>query len=254
MYFQKFPNIYYEYNIAGQPVLKVVKDISANVRFRIAVLENITLFDEYDISEGETPEIIAHKVYGSSEYHWIVMLCNQRFNYVKDFPLPYDSLNSYILEKYNRFNITSWVYSGRDVTAVSAGHGITFNIGDTVSVINAFVTVINSTTGVASRSNPTSLEGQLTIVGVTSDTITFRAHNNLTGVPDGGFTLFTNNLEQRVHHHENEQGFIVNSDAPGAFAVTNYEHEVAVNETKRRIKLISPQLLASILTQFNTII
>jgi alpha-amylase/alpha-mannosidase (GH57 family) len=163
MYFQKFPNIYYEYNIGGRPVLKVVKDISTNVRFRVAVLENITLFDEYDIREGETPEIIAHKVYGSSEYHWIVMLCNQRFNYVKDFPLPYDSLNSYINEMY----------------------------------------------------------------------------------PDN---------TMGIHHYENEQGFVVNSNAPGAFAVTNYDHEVAVNETKRRIKLISPQLLANILTQFNTII
>lgn len=162
MYFQKFPDVYYEFDIGGQTVLKPIKDITRNIRFRKAILENITLFDEYDVQDGETPEIIASKVYGSPTYHWVVMLANQRHDYATEWPMDYHSLNSYIAEKYT---------------------------------------------------NP-----------------------------------------EAISHYEDAAGFIVMSDAVGAQPVTYYQHEVNVNESKRRIKLIDPALLNNILSQFRDII
>jgi hypothetical protein len=100
MYFKKFPNLIYDFNINGKTEYRRVKDITRNIRFRQEVLENITLYDEYDIIDGETPEIIAEKVYGNPNYHWIVMLANQRYDYRKDFPLTQISLDKYIEEKY----------------------------------------------------------------------------------------------------------------------------------------------------------
>ena len=35
-----------------------------------------TLYDTYDVKNGETPESIAFKLYGDSELHWIIMLVN----------------------------------------------------------------------------------------------------------------------------------------------------------------------------------
>lgn len=163
MYFKDFQNIYYEYDINGQPVLKVVKDVTTNVRFRKAILENVTLYDEYDVKEGETPEIIASKIYGSSEYHWVIMLCNQKFDNIADFPMSYHVLEDYIRDKY----------------------------GDTV---------------------------------------------------------------YDVKHYVNSKGFVVPSDTIGATPVTNYDYEVSVNDSKRRIKLISPDLLGQIIENFKKII
>lgn len=101
MYFSRFPNIYYEFDIGdGAPVIKAVKDITTNVRVRTKILENITLFDEYDIREGETPEMISDRIYGSPSYHWVVMLCNQKFNYLTDFPMPHQVFIKYVQEKY----------------------------------------------------------------------------------------------------------------------------------------------------------
>lgn len=100
MYFKNFPNIYYLYNINGQEVLKVVKDVTQNIRLRKEILENVTLYDEYDVQEGETPEILADRIYGSSFYHWVLMVANQKYNYVEDWPKSYHQLESYILEKY----------------------------------------------------------------------------------------------------------------------------------------------------------
>lgn len=100
MYFRKIPNIYYTFDINDEEVLRVVKDISYNVRIRKEILQNITLYDEYDIQEGETPEIIAAKVYGSSQYHWVIMLANQRYDYINDFPMTEKVLVKYVQEKY----------------------------------------------------------------------------------------------------------------------------------------------------------
>lgn len=105
MYFKNFNEIYYDFNINGTRDLKVVTDIVRNVRFRKELLANITAFDEYDIMDGETPEIIAEKIYGNAGYHWIIMLANERYDYVNDFPLSTYTLEKHITEKYGISNV-----------------------------------------------------------------------------------------------------------------------------------------------------
>lgn len=102
MYFKNFPNILYEFKIAGKDTITVVKDITRNIRFRRDVLANVTVFDEYDIVDSETPEHIAEKVYGNPEYHWIVMLANERYHHINDFPLSTRDLETYINATYTQ--------------------------------------------------------------------------------------------------------------------------------------------------------
>lgn len=100
MYFKGFPSIYYIFDVKGQEVAKIVKDITKNVRLRKQILSNITVYDTYDMQEGETPEIVAAKIYGAAEYHWVIMLANDRYDYKNDFPMDQYSLNDYITDKY----------------------------------------------------------------------------------------------------------------------------------------------------------
>jgi hypothetical protein len=99
-YFTNFPKIPYEFIIDGKSVLINVVDIALNVRARKAALKNYLIYDEYDIEEGETPESISEKLYGKPHYHWLIMLINDRFDYVRDFPLKTIDLETYITEKY----------------------------------------------------------------------------------------------------------------------------------------------------------
>lgn len=99
-YFVNFPSILYNFNINGNTTMLVVKDIALNVRVRKEILEKITLYDEYDIEDGETPEIISEKLYGKPTYHWTLMLINSRFDYIKDWPMTEVILDRYITEKY----------------------------------------------------------------------------------------------------------------------------------------------------------
>ena len=157
MYFQNFPIIYYDFDINGQRIVKVIKDITINVRIQKQLLENVTIYDEYDILDGETPEIISAKVYGSPLYHWVIMMVNQRFDYIEDFPISSKQLWNYVSDKYND--------------------------------------------------------------------------------PYG------------VHHYVNNDGYTVSSEQPGATAVTNYDYEETINESKRRIKLVTSDYLGTIMSQ-----
>jgi hypothetical protein len=100
MYFNKFPEMLYNFPIGGQDKVIVVRDITVNVRILKTVLENISLYDTYDVVSGETPEIVSAKLYGSSQYHWALMIANQRFDYINDWVLPYDALEQYCKDKY----------------------------------------------------------------------------------------------------------------------------------------------------------
>lgn len=113
MYFKQFPNIYYPFNINGVDTLKIVKDITLNVRVMRSVLENVLLYDEYYIQDGDTPEIIAEKMYGDPNLNWTIMLVNDKFDYVNDFPLSNASLEQMVSEKYG--------FGNRDVQHILFG-------------------------------------------------------------------------------------------------------------------------------------
>lgn len=100
MYFNKFPKILYDYSIGTNTNAVYVTDITRNIRFRRDVLANVSVYDYYDIQDGDTPDKIAERVYGNSQYHWIIMLMNDRYDYLNDFPLTTYNLEKYIAQKY----------------------------------------------------------------------------------------------------------------------------------------------------------
>lgn len=163
MYFTKFDKIYYDFEIKGKRELHIITDITRNIRFKKEILANITLYDEYDIKDGETPEIIAEKIYGNAKYHWIIMLANERYDYLNDFPLSTYNLEQHITQKYGAGN------------------------------------------------------------------------------------------EYDTHHYIDLKGYIVDQWNSEATSVSNYQYEDDLNESKRRIKIISPDLISVVLKNFNNL-
>lgn len=103
-YFNNFPNIVYPFYIKDKLELRSVKDIVLNVRVRQEIIANISFYDTYDIQEGETPEIIAEKLYGDAGLHWVIMLANDRYDFYNDFPLSQEQLDIYVENKYGAGN------------------------------------------------------------------------------------------------------------------------------------------------------
>lgn len=177
MYFQNFDRGTYDYNINGETKSITVVDITKNVRVFKEILSNITLYDDYDIQDGETPEIIAEKIYGNAQYHWVIMILNERLDGILDFPQPDWVVQQLVEDKYGP---------------------------------PLYDDVNNGT-------NPAWEE----------------------------------------HHHYVKQingvTYEVSEDEPGAEAVSNREYEFSLNESKRRIKLISPLLLEQFLNEFDSL-
>ena len=99
-YFNQFPKI--DYNISGvNGNTKVVTDIFRRVKARSKLMKNLTLFDKYDVQEGEKPEDVAYKAYGDADYFWVITLINNIVNRYYDWPLDEYVFQQYVADKYD---------------------------------------------------------------------------------------------------------------------------------------------------------
>lgn len=242
MYFKEFPEMLYDFKYGGKNKTTIVKDITRNVRVRRDLLANITLFDEYDIVDGETPEIIAEKIYGNPEYHWIIMLVNGRYDYLTDFPKDEESCRRACFEFYNeQFTVDSWSYLGDTITMVKPDHGILSSPTTNVTVRGA----------VADSNAP---NGTFIVTDATFDTFSFKVTNAPGGIASGTVTVKPAGRENYINYYLDPRGFRVSADTPGAVAVTNLEDSRRRNEEKRRIKIVSPQIIAKILKDYKDLL
>jgi hypothetical protein len=104
-YFNYFPTTYYS-NSNESTALDTVTNVIARFAFENSIKDNASLFYPYDVQDGETPEMIANKYYGSSEKHWIVLLFNDIIDPQYDWPLDQRTLIKYINDKYSKQGAT----------------------------------------------------------------------------------------------------------------------------------------------------
>ena len=98
-FFNEFPRI--DYNLSGVNGNTIeVTDIFRRVKARSKLADNVTLFDKYDVTEGERPEDVAYKAYGDSDYFWVVTLINNIVNRYYDWPLDEYNFQQYVADKY----------------------------------------------------------------------------------------------------------------------------------------------------------
>ena len=84
----------------------VVPDIFRRVHLD-KYFQNRLHLQEYYISDQESPEIVADKFYGSSKYHWLVIIANNIVDVKREWPLSNNSLVAYCDEKYGEGNRTA---------------------------------------------------------------------------------------------------------------------------------------------------
>jgi hypothetical protein len=111
-YFSKFPIVVVDLSEFGKDKQEyLLSDIVTNVRVKKDLLNNLSYYEEYDIRDGETPELISEKFYGTPLYHWVIMLINDKYDYINDFPMVQQTLEAYVEEKYgaNKDSIRHYV-------------------------------------------------------------------------------------------------------------------------------------------------
>jgi len=100
-YFANFPFRGYTLDPnAGVGDYVAVTDIFKRVKFRNELLGNARLYYPYQIVEGETPESIAYKYYGSVDFYWIILLVNSIIDPLRMWPKSYAAFQKHIVAAY----------------------------------------------------------------------------------------------------------------------------------------------------------
>lgn len=229
-----------------ETTLQILTDITSNVRVRKAVLENITLYDEYDIKEGETPEIIAERVYGNPELHWIIMLVNQRYDYLKDFPMSSLELQQHMeqtygagnLDQVHHYELNGVINEAKAIMKIPSAALPFLKVNDFIRSSGAncridSIDLVNKTVGVLNDYGRFFGGEPCVVYGVRFDTILQKMVYGYIAdfvIPTNGYTI-------------NDKYDII----------TNSMYEIKVNESKRTIKLISGRLVDQIINEFESL-
>ena len=116
-FFKGFP--YVDYDILGNGEQNKIKNFLRRFDFREKVRKYGSIYTKWVVRDEDTPQIIAHKLYGSTHYYWIVLMINKMLDPTFDFPMTTYELNEYVDAKYGVENRRALHhYESRDTGAV----------------------------------------------------------------------------------------------------------------------------------------
>lgn len=215
-YFDKFPRIVYDINGNQRANYQVVTNIFFRLRIIREVLANISTYYEHVISDEHTPEILAEKIYGDPEAHWIILLANDIIDPQYGWPLKTDYFQRYIINKYGSVENAQTTYHHYEkvVTREESFSGIVTEFRFTI--------------------NQANLASELSS---TLDNVPYDHYGNLPETQE----VSTYNLSNGRTVVE-----IIDRDR-----ISNYDYEVQLNEAKRNIKIIKPEYYRQIMDEFN---
>jgi hypothetical protein len=203
-YFNFFPTTYYT-NSDSSSDLDTVTNIIARFAFENSTKDNTNVFYPYDIQDGDTPEIIASKYYGSPERHWIVLMFNDIVDPQFDWPLNQRTIIKYINNKYSAKE-----YADTANTNIS---GLTWSMN--ANNVYAYTKTITRV-GITDKSPVTITEKIQVDANTYANVIT--STNNVT-LQSGTKVVETTTKQKQTY----------------------YDYEIETNDAKRKIKLLRPE-------------
>ena len=225
MYFKSFP--YTFYSLDNTTTVQVVTNITNRVALSDEVKNNLGLYDEYDIKDGETPELVADKFYNNSELHWLVLHYNEIIDPRFDWPLDTNNLNRQVAGKYTDVNATHHFEDANGNYTNGNAYILSSNAFTNFSVNDVITNNTNNGVGYITQKNSSSN------VRITITTGGFKTGDQI---------LKSSNTSNRA----NITSTVILSGTP----VTNFTFEDEINESKRRIKILKAPYVDAVVNDF----
>lgn len=94
-----------------------VKNLFRRIKLREDIFQDTTVFEKYQIRGDDRPDNIANQFYGRPDYDWIVLVSNNIVNIQTEWPMPQNTFDSFILNKYGTYQNANAVrhYETREV-------------------------------------------------------------------------------------------------------------------------------------------
>lgn len=210
-----------------------IKNLTAKAKISDALINNAGFYQTIEVVDGERPDHLSQRLYGSSQYHWTFLLLNPQIkNIWDDWPMKYSQLIEYCTNKYQYLagdtddDLNDKFILGETVTGgVSNANGILKEIH-----VNMGYIVIEKTSGTF------TITGE-TISGVNSQ--------------DSVACNFIKSQAYAPHHHvDDSTGAWVPRRASGTTAYSYIDYESAVTEQNRNLKVIKPLHIRTVANQF----
>lgn len=237
-HFKNYPKVLYRFGNELDPV--TTQNLGTYVDIVDQVKDDITIYTDYTILDGDRPDILSYRLYGDIRYYWLFYYINDKIK-EEGWPLTaqevFEQMGKYYPHQFIR-TFDNW-FKGD------------FKIGNraTGKKSGAFGNIV--------QTHPDL--GQI-IVDV-ENSFDFQTAE----VVEAGFGFFnpdTINVQfagkqyNAVHHYEDANGNYVDIDplqaAPSVVTpVTFSERFVAENEKRKRIKIIKPDVIGQIYSEFN---
>jgi hypothetical protein len=233
MYFSAIRNV--SIDVDGSGNLDLLKNLSAKAVFSDELLSNAGYYQTVEVIDGERPDLLSQRLYGSPSYHWTFLLLNPQIkNIWDDWPMGSSQLIEYCTNKYRHLaadtdtNLSNKFLLGETVTgSVSGATGIIKEIH-----VNMGYVVIEKTAG-------TFTETGETIQGLTST--------------DSAVANFIKSQAYAPHHHIDGSSNWVKRAAAGTTAYSYIDYESAVIEQNRQLKVIKTEHIMTVVNKLRKV-
>jgi len=279
-YFTYFPSISYINDPTDFTKVITVKDITVRAKINEYFKNSALTSLPYEIQDGERPETLSHRIYDRTDLHWTILMFNEIHDPIFEWPLSSAELESKLQAKYKGYALyypdsarIPNTFQLQDTTVLKGATTISQILTDgttiTANIINWDPTYNCIVIGGEQASlfdptinSPLSTDdfARLYIDGDTSKLFAFSKI-----VPH----------EYGVNHFEDSDGTILDprkgppSDPlnPSSvlnryvsgiefletLAISNRTQEFKDNDKKRSIRVIKPDFMSSIVTQFRSL-
>lgn len=212
---------------------KQMTNIMVRAKIKDIIRDNSKIYYGYDLTEGDTPEIIADKYYGDAGLHWVVLMMNTTPDGRWDVGMDYKTFTNFVTEKYPGVTMNTNSFAGdikvgaRIVGITSGAEGVV--LGWNASTGRIVLDQIQGSFQKGEQANTTMLDWDGSLL---SGQMQF-----------GQYKVAT---LQATHHYEGRNGLImdyarwVQEAVEDRREVSNLVYETELNQQKRTVRLLKP--------------
>ena len=238
--FKYFPVV--SYDILNNGLRYTIRDFTRYAGVDSNYLDNLAIYSFYEIPDGARPDVVSNILYGTPEYHWTFFIVNDTLsgNGYAEWPLSSQEFDEYISDEYDdRYALTLSAFTSDYL--VNIGGTLTFSNGSSAKLY-----------AYNDQLNQIIIENLNGTLPTDDDTIT----NN------GDNLDIIDVIEYRyaTHHIEDENGneiyseFIDVSSPTPQVAISYYDWESALNEKRRKIRVIKPEYIYDFVSNYQNIL
>lgn len=271
-FFKQFPKVSYDLRKDGS-IMNMV-NIFRSVRPLQNFVDNPSLYKFYEIKNGERPDVVSHRLYGTSDFYWTFFVVNEFLHDgYKVWPMSQEQVYEYIKQHYEGYAVTTRPYMqldsdgirrenvdslagkfqiGEDILGATSGARGTLTKKDVdmnqLIIQNMQNTNAFSGNGAADNNNYELLQGQ-----TTDDSVQSYEVFKYADAPHHYYVLDEDGVEREYTN----QTFINQTSATAEASlkyVTNRAYIQELNDERSKIRVINPNFIGKFIEEFESLL